>query len=151
MICFHKGMTLIEILIGLAILVIILVTALPQFSSFKTEQVLKSATSDVLSSLDKARSQSLNSLDSSEYGVHFQSDKVVIFKGTVYSANSSSNEDIVLATSSTISTITLSGGGSDIYFARLSATPSKTGTITISSGSYTKTITIGATGIFSSN
>ena len=50
MICFHKGMTLIEILIGLAILVIILVTALPQFSSFKTEQVLKSATSDVLSS-----------------------------------------------------------------------------------------------------
>ncbi|KKR74818.1 MAG: Tfp pilus assembly protein, major pilin PilA [Candidatus Nomurabacteria bacterium GW2011_GWA1_40_8] len=51
----------------------------------------------------------------------------------------------------TISAITLGGGGSDIYFNRLSGSPSVTGTVTLSTTNYSKIITISATGVGSSN
>ena len=58
---------------------IIFSIAIPQFSKTRENQVLKSAVNDILSSLNKAQSQTLASADSSSYGVHFQSDKVIIF------------------------------------------------------------------------
>lgn len=148
---FKKGFTLFEIIIAISILLIIIALALPKFSEFRTVQIHSSSIADVLSSLDQARRNTLNSLDSSSYGVHFETSKIVIFKGTAYSAQDANNIDVLFASPSSITNITLSGGGSDIYFNRLTGTPNKTGSITISTGSYAKIITIGATGIFSSN
>jgi len=142
----QMGMTIMELLVIVAVLGIILSIVLPQFSKIKENQVLKSATSDVLSSVNKARSQTLSSLSSSEYGVHFQSDQVIIFKGTVFSAGAGDNEIINIIPPAAISTITLTGGGSDIYFNRLSGVPSASGSIIVSSTNFTKTITISATG-----
>ncbi|MDQ3245204.1 MAG: prepilin-type N-terminal cleavage/methylation domain-containing protein [bacterium] len=147
----NKGMTLVEILLVLSILVVLLIVVLPNFARFRSSQVLSATVSDILSSLDKARSQSLNSLDSSEYGVHFDSNQIVIFKGIVYSALTATNEIIPISSPASLSTITLASGGSDVYFARLSGAPSTTGTVVVTVSSLTKTITIGATGIFSSN
>lgn len=148
---FKKGFTLFEIIIAISILVIMLVVTLPKFSEFRLVQVQNATITDILSSLDKARSDTLNSLDSSSYGVHFETSKVVIFKGTSYSILDANNQDIIFASPASITNISFSGGGSDIYFSRLSGTPNKTGTLTITTGNYSKTITIGATGIFSSN
>ena len=114
-------------------------------------QVLKAGVQDILSSLDKARSHTLSSLNSSSYGVHFESDRVIIFTGTVYSAGAGSNETIMIVTPASIPTITLSGGGADVYFNRLSGSPSKTGTVTVTTTNYSKIITISATGVASSN
>ncbi len=147
----QKGFTLIEMLVVIAVIGIIALVVMPSFSTMRQRAVLKSATSDVLSALDKARSQTLASVNSSEYGVHFQSDKVVIFKGTVYSAVDANNENILIASPATISTITLSGGGSDVYFNRLTGAPNKTGTVVVSVSSVTKTVTINATGAASMN
>lgn len=148
---FKKGFTLFEIIIAISILLIIIALALPKFSEFRTTQIHSSSVADVLSSLDQARRNTLNSLDSSSYGVHFEASKIVIFKGTAYSAQDANNIDVLFTSPSSITNITLSGGGSDIYFNRLNGTPNKTGSITISTGNYAKIITIGATGIFSSN
>ncbi|MEI7809930.1 MAG: prepilin-type N-terminal cleavage/methylation domain-containing protein [bacterium] len=151
---YKKGFTIVEMLIVIVIIGILVAIVLPSFSAMRQNQALKNTVSDVVSSLDKARSQTLASLNSSEYGVHFQSNKIVIFKGTSYSANDANNTSINVTSPATLSSISLTGGASDIYFARLSGTPNVTGTIVVSvssNQSLTKTITISATGIASLN
>ncbi|MFZ3015605.1 MAG: prepilin-type N-terminal cleavage/methylation domain-containing protein [Minisyncoccia bacterium] len=147
----QKGITIVEILIVIAIIGIISVIVFPQFSKTKENQVFKNAVGDILSSLNKTHSQTLASLDSSEYGIHFQSDKIIIFKGTVYSGIDPNNEIVNIISPANISNINLSGGGSEIYFNRLSGIPNKTGDITVSVPSVSKIITISATGAFGVN
>ena len=150
---YKQGITVIELLIVLAVLSIIFSIALPQFAKIKENQVLKNGVQDVISSINKARGQTLASLNSSVYGVHFQSDKVIIFKGTIFIADTVGNETISLTLPAIISTITLPGGATDFYFNRLSGTPSfiGSGTIVISTTNFNKTITISGTGGVSSN
>jgi Tfp pilus assembly protein FimT len=151
---YKKGITALELLLSIAILVILILVALPQFSRLKEVQLLHAATSDVLSALARARSETLASLNSSEYGVHFQSDQVIIFKGTVYSSGASTNEAVGLSAPVSISNVTLggvSGSSGNIYFSRIYGVPSATGSVTISSPSLSKVITISATGGASSN
>ena len=144
-------MTVIEVIVVVAVVGLLVALVLPQFNKLRENQTLKTAAEDVLTALGKARGQTLSSLNSSAYGVHFQSDKVVIFKGQNYSAAAPDNENISLISPATISDISFSGAGSDIYFERLTGAPSAYGSITITSGANTKIITISATGNASAN
>lgn len=151
---YKRAMTLIELLVVIAVLGIIFSVVIPQFSKTRELQVLKNGVEDVLSSIGKARGETLASLNSSEYGVHFQADKVIIFKGKVFIADAPDNEIISIISPASISNVTFGGVSSasgDIYFNRLSGLPSDTGTITISTSSFSKIITISATGASSVN
>lgn len=150
----NRGISILEVLAVLAVLGIIIGITVPQFSKTRENQVLKNGVADILASLDKARALTLSSLNSSEYGVHFQSDKVVIFKGSTYSVGSSDNEEISITSPASITNVILggvSGASGDMYFNRLYGVPSAIGTITISTGNYSRIITISATGVASSN
>lgn len=147
-------MTIIEMLIVLAVLGIIISVIIPQFAKTRENQVLKNGVADLLSSIDKARVETLSSLNSSEYGVHFQSDKIIIFKGKVFSAGAVDNENISITTPAIITNVTLgdvSGTSGDVYFNRLSGSPNTTGTVALSTTNYSKIVTISATGVASSN
>jgi len=149
-----KGVTLLELLVVIAVMGLIFLVVLPQFSKSRENAVMKSAVADILSSVNKARSRTLASLNSSEYGVHFQSDKVIIFKGKVFSAVDVNNETISIATPANISNVTFGGVSSssgDLYFNRVFGVPNTTGTVTVSTPSSSKVITIYATGVASSN
>lgn len=149
---YKRGITLIESLVFLAVIGILVSIILPQFSKIRENQVLKSTTGDVLSTLSKARSQTLASINSLEYGVHFESSQVIIFKGTVFSAGAGDNEIISIVAPVVISNVTLggeSGTSGNLYFNRLSGAPNKNGTITLSTPSISKIITISATGVAS--
>jgi Tfp pilus assembly protein FimT len=151
---YQKGISALEILVVVAVIGIIFAVVIPQFSKTRELQVLKSGVQDILSSIDKARGETLSSLNSSSYGVHLQSDKIIIFKGTVFSSGDANNETINIIKPANITNVTLggtSGTSGDFYFNRLSGVPSTTGTITIGSTSYSKIITISATGAASSN
>ena len=148
---YKKGISVIELLVVLAGIGLLVAIVLPQFSKIRENQVLKNGVADILSSIDKARAKTLSSFNSSEYGVHFQSDKVIIFKGKIFSDVAPDNEAIDITTPAIISDISLTGGGVDIYFSRLSGVPSATGTVTIITTSYSKVITISATGVASVN
>ncbi|MFZ2150048.1 MAG: hypothetical protein WAV15_02735 [Minisyncoccia bacterium] len=147
----NKGISVMEVLIVISVLAIIFSIIIPQFSKTRELQVLKSAVSDILSAINKSQANTLASVNSSSYGVHFGSDEVIIFKGTVFSAGSADNEVINIISPAAISTIALAGGGSNVFFNRLSGTPSVTGSIVVSSTNFTKTITISATGSASVN
>lgn len=145
-------MTIMELLIVVAVMGMLVLIVLPQFSKMREHQVLKSGVEDILSSIDKARTQTLSSLNSSEYGIHFQSDQIIIFKGTSFTSGAPGNETINIITPASITNVALGCTPPipcDVYFNRLSGSPSKTGTVTVSSTSFSKTITISATGVAS--
>lgn len=151
---YFKGISLIEILVIFAGLGLLVAIVMPQFYNIRKNQVLKSAVGDVLSTVNKARSRTLASMNSSTYGVHFQSDKVIIFKGTIFSALDVNNETINIFSPASITNVTLGGVSDvvgDLYFNRVFGTPSTTGTVTISTGSSSKTLTINQSGNISSN
>lgn len=148
---YQKGISIIEVTIVLAIIGVLTLVVVPQFYKIRENQVVKSAVEEVLSALGKARSQTLASLNSSEYGIHFQPDRVIIFRGRVFSSSALDNEIIILTTPATISNISLTGEISDIYFNRLSGMPSVFGSVTVSSANYSKVLNISATGNISLN
>ena len=146
---FNKGITLIEILVVLAILVIIIGVTLPSFQNMRENQIFKTTLSEVMSTINKARGESMSSVNSLEYGVHFESDQVVIFSGTVYSAGAADNVITEVTSPASISDISISGGGSDLYFDRLSGAPNNTAEITVSTPNLSDVIEISGTGIVS--
>jgi len=149
-----KGISLIEIIVVVAILGIIFAVVSPKFSTIRERQILKSTTSNILSSLNKAQTQTLASLDSSSYGVHFESGQVIIFKGTVFSDSNPDNEIMEITSPAFISDVTLGGVSADfgnVFFNRISGTPSDIGTVTVSTPSFSKIITISFTGSASAN
>ncbi|MDQ3076807.1 MAG: prepilin-type N-terminal cleavage/methylation domain-containing protein [bacterium] len=147
-----KGFTLIEILIVVSIIGIISTILMTSFSLFNKSEALDKDTDAVVESLAEARSLTLASQDASQYGVHFDMNKVTIFIGTVYSSSASTNKDILLASTDTILTISLTGGGSDVVFKRLTGETTQNGTVIISSPntSKTRTVTIYKTGVVES-
>ena len=151
MLNFKKGLTILEVIIVLSILGFLIAIVLPSFKTMRDNQILKSAISNLSSSLNKAKSQTLASVDSSEYGVHFEFDKIIIFKGQTFSSSDANNENILISPPAFISAINLTDGVADLYFNKLSGTPDRTGTITISISSLSKIITISATGAISVN
>src|SRR3990167_10275367 len=145
----RRGVTIIELLVVLAVLGIIISVVIPQFSKTRENQVLKSGVQNILSSIDKARSQTLASLNSSQYGVRFEADKIIIFTGASFISGAPENETIDITTPASITNVTLnsvSGTSGEMYFNRLSGSPSATGVVTISTTNYSKIITISATG-----
>jgi prepilin-type N-terminal cleavage/methylation domain-containing protein len=146
-----KGFTVIEILVVLAILGFLIMIVVPSFQTMRSNQILKSAVLDVVSALEKSKSQTLSSIDSSEYGVHFATDEVVIFKGQTFSSGDPNNEKVPLSSGVSVSAINLTGGATDFYWNKLSGVPTKTGSVTVSTSSTSKIITISATGAVSVN
>lgn len=151
---YQKGITAVEVLVAVSVIGILVLIAFPQFSKIKENQVFKNTIEDITSTLRSAQSQSLASVNSLEYGVYFQSDQIVLFKEKVFSPSATDNKIINIISPSSISNVTLGGvsaGTGELYFARLSGVPSKTGTITVSTSSASKIITISATGTVSVN
>jgi len=81
--------------------------------------------------------------------VHFETDMVVVFEGTSYTAGDPDNDERSLPARTNVTNISL-GGGSEVYFERLSGDVSPTGTVTVSlthSSSTSKTVTIYSSGL----
>ncbi len=124
------GFTLIEILVAMAILVLIAFLAIASFTTFRQQVEIDSSSQNILSVLRLARSKTLASESEDNYGVHFQSDKYVLFKGTVYDSNDAANKEYSL-TDSEIYSISLNGGGSDVIFNRIRGTTEEYGNVAI--------------------
>jgi len=125
-----KGLTIIEILIVIAILVLLAALGAGALPDFGKNVELNDAALRSTSLLDQARVQTLSSKDATQYGVHFEADKMVLFRGSSFSSTDSSNEEHLLPRGVLISQISLNGGGSDVVFKRLIGETNEYGTIT---------------------
>ncbi len=146
------GFTILELFIVLAIVTAIAFGSVSIFVNFRNQQALDKDTEMIVEILQQARSQTLTSQNASQYGVHITASKITLFTGSTYSSSDPSNKDFPLTPSDTILTITLSGGGSDVIFQRLSGVTNQNGTVVLSSvaAGKTKTIKIYKTGLIES-
>jgi len=145
----ERGFTLIELLISLGIIIVLLAIVFSSFVKFRDREALLKNTEMVVAVLRQARNQTLSSKNSSVYGVHFSATSTTLFVGGSYSSGTTTNQKFNLSNGDNALTITLTGGGNDVIFRRLSGETSQNGTVVISSTklSYTKTVTIYKTGL----
>lgn len=127
----YRAFTLLEVLVAVAILLTVSSLILRTMNSYRLRQGLDSAGETVATALSLARESTLSSRDDSVYGVHFESDRVIVYKGATYTPGASSNSTHLLPSTTFISTTTFSGGGSNILFNRLLGTTGNYGTTTI--------------------
>jgi prepilin-type N-terminal cleavage/methylation domain-containing protein len=152
----RRGITLIEIIIVISIIGIISAITVPNLSNFHRQQELKNTTEDIFSLLNEARNNTISSKNSTTYGVHFLSDKAILFTGTTYN-DSTENKQIDFDSAVRIPDvggINLNGGGDDVVFARITGDTENYGTIIIqlvSDITVQKTININKIGIIGVN
>ena len=144
---FQKGITVLELLIVIAILGILAVVILPQFSKMRDRQVFNNSINTVVDTLAKAKSETLASLDGYNYGVQFENNRVIIFRGNTFNSQDANNRIYSLNNPASITNISLSGGGSNLYFNKFSGLPNKSGSVSVTSGSMVKVISINSLGV----
>ncbi len=153
----RKGFTIIELLLAIGIIGILITVIVPNLSNYRNEQALTNTTEEIVSLLNKARNDTISSLNYTNYSVHIESEKVVYFTGSTYNASDATNISRVFESSVTIPSsggINLNGGGSEVLFTRLTGDTTTYGTIIVrltSNAARQKTITILKTGAISSN
>jgi prepilin-type N-terminal cleavage/methylation domain-containing protein len=145
-----RGLTLIEILLAISIIGILCAITFFSLSQVRSKEVLDTEAGEVVSILELARSQGLGSKDKSEYGVHFASSTITLFKGTSYSASASTNVVKDLHATIEVRSLSLSTTTQNIVFERLTGEAISTGTVTLGirgDVTSTKRIIIRSTGL----
>lgn len=145
----NKGYSLIEMLVVIFILLVILNVAMVLGRSFNNAVNLENAVKTVDSKIKTAKARSIGALNDTNYGVHFDTNRVVVFLGNTYTNGLATNETSNLPDNIEIYNISLAGGGSDMVFTRLVGTTINSGSIGIrvkNDTSKTAQITINSEG-----
>lgn len=146
----QKGFSLIEIIAVVAIGLILISVVLFSFSSFRNSKIIDVSADQVFSVINEARVKSVSSEDYSRFGAHFEVGKVIFFKGDSYVSQSPANVETELSPLVEITDISLSDGGSNIVFQKLTGKTGNYGSLRIrlkSDNSKYKTISVKSTGI----
>lgn len=146
----QKGFSLIEIIAVTAIGLILISVVLFSFSSFRNSKIIDVSADQVFSVINEARVKSVSSEDYSRFGIHFEVGKVIFFKGDSYVSQNPANVEMELSSLVEISDISLSGGGSNIIFQKLTGKTGNYGSLRVrlkSDNSKYKIISVKSTGI----
>lgn len=151
----HKrGFTIVELLVVISLFMLISSIVMAPLAAFRNGQILTLEAENIMSLLTQARSDTLASKFDSQYGVHFEATRIMLFKGTTFTEPHVDNIEVTFDTRVTLSGIVLSGGGSDIVFTRLIGKTTQDGTLTLSlpdNASTTRAITVYSTGSMDRN
>lgn len=144
-----SGFTLIEVVVALGVLAIISTTLFVGFSAATESADLKTSAFKIVDALQFARTRTLASLASSQYGVHFETGQYVVFRGATYNASDPANIVYAVPSRVEIANVALAGGGSDVVFDRITGKTSHSGTVSvrlIANPSKLKTVEVSASG-----
>ncbi|TAK57472.1 prepilin-type N-terminal cleavage/methylation domain-containing protein [Patescibacteria group bacterium] len=145
-----RGFSLVEIILTLGILAIVSAIVLSSFSNGTDTEALLRNTEAVAAVFAEARSLTTSAKNASNYGVHLASTGPTLFKGTSYSSGIPSNIPLLVNSRVSITDISLTGGGSDVVFDKLTGNTSQNGSFRVtlvSNSSKYKTITVYKTGL----
>jgi len=143
----EKGYTLIELIIVVSVMMILTGLAIFNLQSIGGGANIEQAKTIVVAALREAATSSRAVLDDQSWGVHFETNKIIIFasSGSGFSETDSKNKVKLLGDNITCDVV-LSGGGNDILFIKRTAGTDQPGTITLSLGSDNKEIIINSQG-----
>lgn len=146
---YRRGVTLIEILVAISIMGLISSFVLVSFNDFRAQKTLDAAIEGVLAAFSRAHLDTISSKNNYQYGVHIASGEVVYFIGPTYATGTATNLIFTLHPAIEIYNISLTGGGSDVLYQRLSGSTVQNGTFQVrpkGRTNITATITINKTG-----
>ncbi len=141
---------MLELLVVVAILALLAGISAGAMRQFSNLRVLDAAKADVTVLLVEAREKTLSSQNRMAYGVHFASTSVTLFSGGAYMVSDPSNKVVTLHSRALIATTTLAGGGSNVFFKRLTGETDEVGEVIIvlkSNEAASTTVTINKTGV----
>lgn len=139
----QAGFTLLEMLMSVAILTAITTLSLPVYDSFVRRNDLDLCTQTIASMMRRAETYARANNTDNVWGVAIQSGSATLYQGTSFAGRNTAYDE-TYDIPDTIS----SSGVTDIQFAKLSAAPNTTGTLTLTSTSNaTRTITINGEGM----
>lgn len=142
-----RGYSLSELLVVIAIFGVLGVISVSTFLSWRTQSSVDSTATLVRSVLETARTQSVQTYEGNNYGVHLLTDRVVLFVGSSYSSNDASNTVTTLP----LDVVITSPTSTSVVFSKFTGESSLVGDILLTStrdASTTKRITIDQTGAF---
>lgn len=129
----NRGLSIIEILLSSAILVMLLTLGAPVAVDFYQSELITSERDNLVSILKRARTLSLANKDKSAHGVYIDNNQYVLFEGSSYAARNTIYDEPSVRNSALV----FSGAG-EIVFAPLSATaPSATVSANIGQKTFT--------------
>lgn len=145
-----NGFTLIEILVAISIMLIMLAITIDMTKSLNDSVNLENAGKNVDLKIRTAKSRSIGALGDSNYGVHFETSRVVVFAGSTFDDSDPENEVFTLPDKIEIDVASIDfGGGNDLVFERLTGNTSDYGSVSlrvINDVSKTRTIFINSNG-----
>lgn len=124
-----KGFVFIELLVVIFIIALLASGILAGFRFFQDKMGLDEAGEQIINVLRLAQNKTLASEGQLSYGVHFESDKFILFAGLAYQPAAASNQQYNLSGSLEIASTSLAGGGQDIIFSRLTGRTEQFGEI----------------------
>ncbi|HEX7963500.1 MAG TPA: type II secretion system protein [Candidatus Saccharimonadales bacterium] len=137
------GFTLIEMLLSVTIIGMLSGMSIPVYESFVRRNDLDLAAQTIASTLRRAETYARNQNSDDAWSVEVQTDTVTLFEGTNFAGRDTTNDE----TYSLPDSVTPSGL-SEVQFAKFSATPNTTGSITLTSSTNdTRTVTVNAKGM----
>jgi prepilin-type N-terminal cleavage/methylation domain-containing protein len=139
----RDGFTLIEVLLSVSIIGMLAGISLPVYESFIRRNDLDLASQQLAATLRRAENYARSVKQDSSWSVEVQGSVVTLFQGTNFvSRNTIYDETFDIPASITPS------GLSEVQFAKFTATPNTTGSITLSSTTNsTRTVTLNAKGM----
>jgi type II secretory pathway pseudopilin PulG len=139
-----KAFTIVELLMVIALITVMMAVMIPISTDYQQRNDLDVAQTTFSQGVRRAQQLAMASDTDSQWGINAVSGNIVIFKGASYAARDTSVDESF--DTSTAITIT---GQTEYVFAKLSGTPSQTGTITFTNGNYQKTVGVNGKGIVS--
>lgn len=143
-----RGVSAIEIIIVLAILILLSGIGSYAFVSAQKRHQLNGATDSVVSELERAKANAMAGKNGRNFGVKFNATSMVSFSGDSYDAGDPGNVILPVASGFTLSNDIPNADGS-ILFSRLYGIPQAAGTITVTrsgDSSRTQSVSVGSQG-----
>ncbi len=134
------GFTFVELLIVLAVIAIIATIIAGSMREFALRQQFQAEVNDIARSISAQRAKTLGSVADTNYGVFVTSDAIAFFASSTPGALPT--ETVTTTLSYSVASVSLSDGADYVSFARLTGTPSATGTIRLYSEALAATSTI---------
>jgi len=129
----NSGLTLLEVLVVLGIVVVLLGISIGVYFSLRQTNQLEIETEKVVSAVRLVQNRTLAAENFVSHGVHFDTtnDTYTLFQGTVFDPMDANNELNTLDERVEFLNIQLEGGGFDVIFDRLLASTSQSGFVEI--------------------
>ena len=142
-----KAYTLIELIIVVSVMMILTGLAIFNLRSIGGAANIEQAKTTVVAALREAQTNSRAVLDDQSWGVHFETNKIIIFasSGSGFNPDDSKNKIKLLGDNITCS-VALSDGSNDILFIKRTGITDQPGVINLSDGSGTQQIVINSQG-----